>query len=182
MVVGSGETRTARSINDTIVPGEKVKFVFESASEHPIEVNDQLLVKSGDVDILSGTLRLVHGNLAGAAVPGTLYVAAGATLDYNLPDNVYQKGPMNEPTHGKTLVLAGTVLNDGAGLEGPNALMCHLVVREGGTIGGLTINATGSVTNRIDARKLSGSSETNLVIEGAVPLTTCAGVKMVFSD
>ncbi|MCQ2393857.1 MAG: hypothetical protein MJ249_06155 [Kiritimatiellae bacterium] len=182
MVVGSGETRTARSINDTIVPGEKVKFVFESASEHPIEVNDQLLVKSGDVDILAGTLRLVHGNLAGAAVPGTLYVAAGATLDYNLPDNVYKSLSLNESTHGKTLVLAGTVLNDGAGQEGPNALMCHLVVREGGTIGGRTVNATGSVMNRIDARNLASSSETNLVVEGAVPLTTCAGVKMVFSD
>ncbi len=182
MVVGPGETRTARSANDTIVPSANVKFVFDSASEHPVEVSDQLLLKAGDVDILSGTIRLVHGNLAGAAVPGTLYVAAGATLDFNLADNVYQKGPMNEPTHGKTLVLAGTVLNDGAGLEGPNALMCHLVVREGGTIGGLTVNATGSVTNRIDARKLTGSSETNLVIEGAVPLTVCAGVKTVFSD
>lgn len=180
MVVGVGETRTVRAADSTILPGANVKFVFESASEHPIEVNDQLLMKAGDVDILAGTLRLIRCNLAGAATPGTLFVATGATLDFNLPDNVYKNLPLNEPTHGKTLVLAGTIVNDGGGVEGPNALVSHIVVREGATIGGLTESAIGNVTNRIDYRVVAGSAETNLTLEGAVPLTATFGVKNVF--
>ncbi len=147
---------------ETVQLGGAVKLVKEGAGTFVAQ--DTAVAQANAVDVLAGTLRLAHGKQTTLSNGGEIYIAPEATLDINvaLPGNetslLYQ-----EVTHGKTLRVAGALVNDLANASWGPALGHVQLLRD---------VAVGSETaSRMDLRTLYGSANLDRLLEGPYTLT-----------
>lgn len=147
---------------DTLTFGGAVKLVKEGAGTFVAQ--DSAVAQVNAVDVLAGTLRLAHGKQTTMSNGGEIYIAPEATLDINvaLAGNetslLYQ-----EVTHGKTLYVAGSLVNNLANLSWGPALS-HVKLLKDVAVGSETVS-------RMDLRVLYGSANTDIFLEGPFTLT-----------